>query len=359
MVPKVTFVVPCYNLANLLPECVNSILCQTFTDFEVLVMDDCSPDNTPEVARSFGDSRVRHVRNETNIRHLANYNKGIGMARGEYVWLISADDRLRRSYVLERYVRLMDDHPEVGYVYCPVIALQNGQEGEVLPWAYGGAHDRIFRGKDFLVDLLPANRISAPSAMARTACYRREDFPLDLPYAGDWYLWCLFALSQDVAYLAEPMVCYRLHEQSITSMLDSGEADVIAIDEINVRWRIMTKAVEAGCPEIAARCLEVIIHDYAMRRYMKEMQDHRRGLTEEAFDKSLSSHACDESMQKYIRAKTSYCLANNYLSGGNSSMALRYFAKAMAERPTLWKAWLKYAMTFLQSMQARKISNPS
>ena len=100
MDPKVTFIVPCYNLAHVLPECVNSILSQSFSDFEVLIMDDCSPDNTPEVARSFSDARVRHVRNEKNQRHLANYNKGIKLAKGEYVWLISADDRLRKPYVL-------------------------------------------------------------------------------------------------------------------------------------------------------------------------------------------------------------------------------------------------------------------
>src|ERR1700720_3711793 len=88
MKPRVTFVVPCYKLAHLLPECVNSILSQSYQDFEVLIMDDCSPDDTPEVARSFNDPRVQHIRNEPNLGHLRNYNKGISLARGEYIWLI-------------------------------------------------------------------------------------------------------------------------------------------------------------------------------------------------------------------------------------------------------------------------------
>src|ERR1700719_665273 len=99
---SVSFVVPCYKLGHLLAECLNSILSQSFRDFEILIMDDCSPDQTPEVARSFTDPRVRYVRNETNLGNLRNYNKGIGLARGNYIWLISADDRLRRTYVLER-----------------------------------------------------------------------------------------------------------------------------------------------------------------------------------------------------------------------------------------------------------------
>src|SRR5437016_5697097 len=100
--PRVTFVVPCYKLGHLLAECLKSILAQTYRDFEVLVMDDCSPDDTAEVARSFHDPRVKHIRNEPNLGHLRNYNRGLDLAEGEYIWLVSADDRLRKPYVLER-----------------------------------------------------------------------------------------------------------------------------------------------------------------------------------------------------------------------------------------------------------------
>ena len=106
--PKVTFIIPCYKLAHLLKECVTSILAQTYGDFEVLIMDDCSPDNTPEVAASFRDPRVKHIRNEPNLGHLRNYNKAIELAAGEYLWLISADDRLRQPHVLERYLDVME-----------------------------------------------------------------------------------------------------------------------------------------------------------------------------------------------------------------------------------------------------------
>jgi glycosyltransferase involved in cell wall biosynthesis len=109
--PTVSFVIPCYKLAHLLPECINSILGQSFSDFEVLIMDDCSPDNTAEVAASFKDPRVKHIRNDPNLGHLRNYNKGIGLTRGRYVWLISADDYLRKPYILERYVNCFDSHP--------------------------------------------------------------------------------------------------------------------------------------------------------------------------------------------------------------------------------------------------------
>ena len=75
--PRVTFVVPCYKLAGFLPACVESILRQSYADFEILIMDDCSPDNTAEVAQSFNDPRIRYIRNDPNHGHLRNYNKGI------------------------------------------------------------------------------------------------------------------------------------------------------------------------------------------------------------------------------------------------------------------------------------------
>ena len=119
MNPKVSFVVPCYNLAHFLSDCVNSILSQTYGDFEILILDDCSPDDTPEVARSFRDDRVKYIRNEKNLGHISNYNKGISLAAGKYVRLISADDLLRTPYVLERYVELYGTEPAGGLRLLP------------------------------------------------------------------------------------------------------------------------------------------------------------------------------------------------------------------------------------------------
>src|SRR4029079_12158829 len=106
------------------------ILGQTYGDLEVLIMDDCSPDNTAEVARSFQDQRVRHIRNERNLGALPNYNKGISLSRGKYVWLISADDYLQRPYIVQRYVDLMEANPRVNYVFCPCSVVKNGKETE-------------------------------------------------------------------------------------------------------------------------------------------------------------------------------------------------------------------------------------
>src|SRR5947207_4985437 len=263
--PTVSFVVPCYKLGHLLPDCVNSILGQTYADFEILIMDDCSPDSTPEVAASFCDNRVKHVRNNPNLGHLKNYNKGIQMARGKYVWLISADDYLRRPYVLQRYVEVMETNPRVGYTFCPGVVLRGGKEDGVLGYSVYGNRDCIISGHRVLGKLLGSNIVIAASALVRRECYDRLGlFPLNAQWAGanldfgwngDWYLWCIFALYFDVAYFADPMVCYREHDLAMTNYFTQKEnvQKCLAAD-IGMLWLVRQKAQQAGLVTVANEC---------------------------------------------------------------------------------------------------------
>ncbi len=274
--PKVTFIVPCYNLAHLLSECINSILSQTFEDFEILIMDDCSPDNTPEVARSFADPRVIHVRNETNLRHLANYNKGIGMARGEYIWLISADDLLRGNNVLQRYVDVLDNQPHVGFTFCPAMAVIDHEEREIVPWSYHGDKDAIFKGLDFLDKLLKYNCVAAPSVLARKECYQVEVFPPDLPNTGDWYLWCIFSLYYDVAYFCEPLVGYRFHKGQMTNDFLTDKKELWVQNDFDVFWKLKQHTNAKGLNTIVLKCESSLVDRYASAIYGKESMNASR-----------------------------------------------------------------------------------
>src|SRR5262245_8631151 len=94
--PTVSVIIPCYNYAEFLPRCVESILDQPGVDVSVLVIDDCSSDDTPEVAARLAaqDPRVSVRRHEVNRGHIATYNEGLEWASGDYIVLISADDLL-------------------------------------------------------------------------------------------------------------------------------------------------------------------------------------------------------------------------------------------------------------------------
>lgn len=261
----VSFIVPCYGLAHLLAECVNSILAQTYQDFEVLIMDDCSPDNTAEIANSIQDPRVRHIRNQRNLGHLQNYNRGIALSRGQFIWLISADDRLRCSYVLDRYVRIMEEHPEVGYVCCPGIRLVNGEEKGRLQCGYFGPQDKIFKGPDFIhASLCFGYGLLAPSVLVRRECYEKLSmFPTDMPHQGDWYLWLRWALSYDVAYLSDPMVNYRSHDLNIMKDLVDRFPEKVFNDEVAVLWRIRAHCEERMLRRLVDECEDRLARKYA------------------------------------------------------------------------------------------------
>lgn len=117
--PKVTVVVPLYNTERYIAQTLNSILSQTFSDFEVVVVDDASTDNGPEVVRVFmkNDARIRMVTQEN--RGLAGArNSGIRAARGQYIALLDADD-LWQPEKLAQHVAHLDAAADVGVSYCP------------------------------------------------------------------------------------------------------------------------------------------------------------------------------------------------------------------------------------------------
>ncbi len=342
MVPKVTFIVPCYRLAHLLPACIESILAQTYSDFEVLIMDDCSPDNTAEVAQSFRDPRVKHIRNEPNIGHLKNYNKGIDLAAGEYVWLISPDDFLRRRHVLEQYVDIMSTNPNVGYVFCPAMTFQDGRDTELVAWSAHGTQNQIFNGREFLSKLLLGNCVSAPTGMVRKRCYNEISlFPLDLPNSGDWYLWCVFALHHDVAYFAEPMVCYRRHGDNMSENLKRNDPSIIADDNIAVRWTIIDKAKVLKEHSVVLKCKDAIVSYYAalIANDLYETDPYR--LTLKDCERSLARYVDNRNELIEIRTRIYTALGDQCYSRYDFSRAKQFYRQALRQQPRAIATWIK------------------
>ena len=115
--PKVSVIIPTYNRADLLPRAVNSVLAQTFQDYEIIIVDDHSSDDTQDVIAKFSDPRIRSILHRTNRRQSAAINTGIANARGEYIAFLDDDDEwLPRK--LEAQVALLESSsPEVGLVY--------------------------------------------------------------------------------------------------------------------------------------------------------------------------------------------------------------------------------------------------
>jgi len=350
--PMVSFIVLCYKLAHLLPDCVRSILSQTYGDFEVLIMDDCSPDDTAEVATSFHDPRVRHVRNDRNLGVLGNQNEGIRLSRGKYVWIISADDYLRRPYILRRYVELMEKHPQVGYAFCSGVGVRDGQETGVLGYSKYRNRNGIIKGHVFLKRLLYGNNVLAASAMARRECYEKISMfpldatwggaPIDMMWAADWYLWCLFAVSFDVAYFAEPMVCYREHELSVTSSFtQKDKIELCVAADIAVPWLVRKKADEFGFRELSKNCLRAVAYEYARHGGSKQYRGSSSNMSVDDFEKSLCRGTDNEKERNWIRARFYAAMGDRFYSAGNLTAAKKFYLDSLQNDPRMAKVFVK------------------
>lgn len=321
---------------------MGSILSQTYSDLEVIVMDDCSPDDTAAVTASFHDSRVRYVRNERNLGHLRNYNAGLELARGEYVWMISADDRLRVRHVLERFVGVMDEEPRAGFVFCPAVVFDGAVEGETL--SSHGPRDEVFRHRVFLRSLLQSNCVPAPAAMVRRRAYDRTGlFPLDLPFAGDWYLWLALAVYFDVVYLAEPMINYRVHDLNMTKTCMRDLNGIVAEGEA-VRWRVQRLIEETGDRRTAAFAMECMSYFYgALIARTAVVHGTPLRMSLDQFESSLAEHAPTPQHAARLRALVYESAGDKRYDLGDREAARRHYARALKAQP-LAKTTAKYAL---------------
>jgi len=345
--PKVSFVVPCYELAHFLAECVKSILAQTYTDFEILIMDDCSPDNTTEVAMSFQDPRIRCMRNAKNLGHLRNYNRGIELATGEYVWLISADDVVWDTHALARYVDLLDQHPSAGFAFCAALELREGRT-KVATYSSWQGSDGLLYGKNVFERLVYANTIVACSGMVRKAIYiRHGSFPLDMPYSGDWYLWCLFAMFGDVVFVADPLVAYRIHGASMTDTLSSTRVRQCADDDLAVLSALYRRAEAAGLKPFSEVSMRALGYEYARQLRSKTYRSvsFQRSPTEVAkLIRAFSQHKAES---RQLMAYTQASLGDLHLEKMLCLQALKSYVRALYLKPFRLSVWGKLILVGL------------
>ena len=116
---KVTIAIPTYNRSDLLKFSLDSVLNQDYPDFQVLILDNASTDNTEAVVRSFDDSRITYVRHATNIGLLNNWNKAIELSAGSYLTILSDDDVLLPGFIRE-FAKAFEQNPNIGLVAAPV-----------------------------------------------------------------------------------------------------------------------------------------------------------------------------------------------------------------------------------------------
>ena len=227
--PLISVVMPVYNAEPFLREAIESILNQTFQNFEFLIFDDGSTDKSAAIISSFNDERIKSVYSIKNQGYVYHLNEGLRRARGKYIVRMDADD-ISDKLRIEKQVRFMESNPHVGVSGGQIAVIDN--------------HDKILREQKYQVEddklrvqLLMDSCFAHPTVILRKSLITETNLNYDsaLMPAEDYALWGELAAHTDLANLPDILLKYRNHQGQITVLkqdVQKQSADKVRIRQV-------------------------------------------------------------------------------------------------------------------------------
>jgi glycosyltransferase involved in cell wall biosynthesis len=272
--PRVSVIIPTYNRAQLVRRAIQSVLNQTYQDFEIIVVDDGSTDNTTEVVNSIGDERVRCIRHQVNKGASASRNTGIRAARGELIGFLDSDD----EWLPEKLQRQVDKFDvasaNVGLVYGGYVVIDDETKkviGQVHPEKRGYVFKEVLKASH------PPNPLTP---LIKKECFDKVGlFDEDIRFGEDWDMWLRIAEHYEFDFVNEMVAKYYVSQHQIT------RDRVSALEELS-KFRAKHQQQLAQNPAILAHQLKWIGHWYlvygdyaAARKYISQaIRSHPRGV---------------------------------------------------------------------------------
>lgn len=205
--PQISVMLCAYNAEGFIREAIDSILCQTYKDFELVIVDDGSTDKTRQIIHKYKDSRIKLI--EGNHDYIKSLNTGMHNCRGEFIARIDADDRML-PYRLEKQLAIMNEYPDIAA--CFSWAEKFG--------AASGVHGIDAKGKvnNAIFWLLAGNFLVHPSVMLRKSFIKQHHlYYKRYPYAEDYKLWVDIARLGDYFYvIPESLIQYRISKSQVS-----------------------------------------------------------------------------------------------------------------------------------------------
>lgn len=247
--PLVSILLPAYNAAQYIAETIESIVAQTYTNWELLVIDDASNDATPAIVAGYRDPRIVIETNAVNCGLAISLNKALALAKGDYIARIDADDICMPDRLAEQ-VNYMEQHTNV--VLCGVWAKPINADGHAMAGIMANATDNavlkasLFFGCPFL----------HPSIMLRSSVLvsNHLNYSTEAKQAEDYILYASLLPLGDFASIPKPLIQYRVHESSSRITHDRNNADILAGRKI--AWRKMLQRLE-----LTASDEVLLVHD--------------------------------------------------------------------------------------------------
>lgn len=307
----ISIVMPVYNAAPFLKDAVDSLLNQSFRDFELIVVDDASTDASLEILLSYDDPRILILQNTTNLGNYPSRNKGMSVAKGRYICVMDADDMAMPDR-LDVQFRFLESHPEV---------LACGSAYRII----GG--DRIYTGlqdyESVQKALLVNNCFLHPSICFRADVLDKTGlYDERYVYASDYDFICRMALIGPVVNLSDVLMQYRWHPEQITQAHRKGQKKYANVIRRNYQGQMIRQLLPS----------EIICHDYELAHswmgyiiflyvYAKCMNDREmEGNADEQLDGLLSRinesmPVCLEEGMAGVACGILFLLRNGYIDG--------------------------------------------
>lgn len=264
---NVSIILPTYNRAHCIKKAVESVLRQTYSQWELLVVDDGSTDDTEAIVAAYAasDHRVRYYRQLSNKGVSAARNEGIRQTRYDYIAFQDSDD-VWHADKLEKQMRVFSENPDVGLVYCAIQGTR--QDGTPVRIPDDAMERQILSGNLYKL-LLQGNVIDAPSVVMQRKCLEQcGGFDETLSCLEDWELFLRISKVYKIGYVDETLVDSDFHNEGVSShaggyfqarcrMIVMHRAALLEYDLFNrVVERMFLTAKEAGVLEQVAKILE-------------------------------------------------------------------------------------------------------
>lgn len=241
-IPKITVLMPVYNCELYIKEAVDSVLNQTYTDFEFLIIDDASTDKTVSIIKSYNDSRIQLIEKPINSGYTISLNMGLELAKGKYIARMDGDD-ISFSERFAKQVAFLEMNPEV--VLCGAFYQVIGTDKVCN---HPLTHDEI------KVKLITGCYIAHPTVMMRTSIFTMHsiEYNQNMEPAEDYDLWSRLVFLGKVANLGEVLLHYRLHSQQVSKLRWQRQSEMAR--------QIRTQMLQKLIPEME---IEFLLFNYS------------------------------------------------------------------------------------------------
>lgn len=234
--PFFSVIIPNYNHAPYLHERIDSVLNQTFKDFEVILLDDKSQDDSCEILRSYENNpHVAHVvlNNQNSGSTFKQWHKGFDLARGIYIWIAESDDFADKRFLQVAYdIIQKEDNVTLAYFKSNIVNSDSKITHRHEP-ASGGAYS-VWQGNMFIKEnMLRGNSIvNASSAVFKKSSIPKDDSYTKYKYCGDWLFWSMMASAGNVVRINEYYNYFRMHQVKVTPKAMAGGLSYIEGSQI-------------------------------------------------------------------------------------------------------------------------------